>query len=70
VQLDPDGTVRDARAADQGRMRSDDFYRAAAESAERAVRRCSPLPIPRQKYDQFRDFTLVFDLREMLGLRG
>lgn len=70
VSLDPDGTVRDARAADQGRMRSDDFYRAAAESAERAIRRCSPLPIPREKYDQFRDFTMSFNLREMLGGRS
>jgi outer membrane biosynthesis protein TonB len=70
VSLDPDGTVRDARAVDQGRMRGDEYFRAAAESAERAVRRCSPLPIPRQKYDQFRDFTLVFSPREMLGVRG
>ena len=70
VSLDPDGTVRDARTIDQGRMRSDDFFRAAAESAERAIRRCSPLPIPREKYDQFRDFTMSFDPRELLGGRS
>jgi hypothetical protein len=70
VRLEPDGSVIEARAVDQARMSSDDFFRAAAEAAERAVKRCSPLPIPREKYDQFRDFTMSFDPRELLGGRS
>ncbi len=70
VWVDPDGTVRDVRIIDQGRVARDEFYRAAAESAERAVRRASPLPVPRDKYDQFKVMVLGFSPREMLGIRG
>ena len=70
VVLDPDGTVRDAQIVDQARAAGDEFYRAAAESAQRAVLRASPLPVPRQKFESFRNLTLVFSPREMLGIRG
>jgi outer membrane biosynthesis protein TonB len=70
VVLDRDGTVRDAQIVDRGRLAQDDFYRAAAESAQRAVLRASPLPVPPDKYETFRNLILSFSPREMLGIRG
>ncbi len=37
------------------------IYRAAADSARRAVKDCSPLPLPKNKYDLFKVFTFNFD---------
>ena len=69
VAMNPDGTVREARIQDQGRLRADGFFRAAAESALRAVLnpRCSPLKLPREKYEQWQTMTLTFNPREMFG---
>jgi len=60
--------VRDARIVDQGRMSTDSFFRAAAESAMRAVLnpRCNPLKLPREKYDVWKSFILNFNPKEML----
>jgi Predicted membrane protein len=68
VTLQPDGTVTDARVINQPLM-ADSFWTAAADSARRAVRLASPLPIPRDKYSQFSDFVLVFNPKQMLGGR-
>ena len=69
VAMNPDGTVREARIQNQGRLRADGFFRAAAESALRAVLnpRCSPLKLPRDKYDLWQIMTLTFNPREMFG---
>ncbi len=69
VAMNPDGTVREARIQNQSRLRADGFFRAAAESALRAVLnpRCSPLKLPRDKYDQWQTMTLTFNPREMFG---
>ena len=69
VAMNPDGTVREARIQNQVRLRADGFYRAAAESALRAVLnpRCSPLKLPRDKYDLWQTMTLTFNPREMFG---
>jgi hypothetical protein len=68
VWVNPDGQVRDARILDQGRM-SEPFFRTAAESALRAVLnpRCSPLPIPPKKYDQFKEMVLDFNPKRAAG---
>lgn len=67
--MNPDGTVREARIQNQNRMQSDPFFRAAAESALRAVLnpRCSPLKLPTEKYDEWRTMTLTFNPKEMFG---
>jgi len=67
--MNPDGTVREARIQNQARMQGDPFFRAAAESALRAVLnpRCSPLRLPPEKYDQWRTMTLTFNPKEMFG---
>ncbi len=43
------------------------FYRVAAESAVRAVRRCAPYTLPRDRYDQWGEIDLTFDPSQMLG---
>ena len=67
VSVNPDGTVLNAKVADSGRMRADEFFRAAAESALRAVLRCSPLRLPPNKYEQWKTMTLTFDPKQALG---
>ncbi len=67
MAMNPDGTVRQARILDQTRLRGDPFFRAAAESALRAVLnpRCNPLKLPPEKYQQWQTMTLIFDPSQM-----
>jgi hypothetical protein len=67
IQVNPDATVRSAQIISRDRM-SDPFYRAAAESALRAVLspHCSPLKVPPDKYDLWKDITLTFNPKDML----
>ena len=69
VEFATDGTVRHAEVRDASRMRSDPFFRAAAESAMRALLNptCNPFKLPLDKYDQWRAVTLVFNPRQMFG---
>jgi len=69
VTMNQDGTPRAASIGSRSNL-SDPFYRAAAESALRAVnnRRCWPYPLSPETYDQWQNMTLVFDPRELLGL--
>ena len=65
----PDGTVQTVNVIDKARAASDPYFRAAVESAYRAVLnpRCRQLKFPLDKYEQFKTMTIVFDPREMLG---
>ncbi len=67
INVAPDGTVQKAEIMDKGRIAADRAYRTAAESARRAVLdpNCSPLPIPRDKYEIFKEFIFNFDPKEM-----
>lgn len=69
VEMNIDGTPRTALVTDQGRMRDDPSYRAAAESAVRAVLnpRCHPFTLPREKFTRWKTMTLVFNPKEMFG---
>ncbi|MGY9006536.1 MAG: cell envelope integrity protein TolA, partial [Alphaproteobacteria bacterium] len=69
VWVNPDGTVAKATIIDASRMGSDPYFRAAAESARRAVLNddCSPLPIPPKKYDKFKELVLSFNPKEAAG---
>ena len=66
--MNPDATVRQARVADATRMNSDPYYRAAAESALRALGHpdCIPLKLPLEKYEIWKNFTFNFDPSKML----
>jgi hypothetical protein len=65
VVADPDGTVRQATIVDQGRLGSDPFFRAAAESARRAFfnPQCRPLQLPIEKYAIWKNFVIDLSLR-------
>ncbi len=70
VWVDPDGTVRQAKILDAGRMSVDRFYEAAADSARRAILnpRCNPLKLPPDRYELWRELVLTFNPKEMIGL--
>ncbi len=68
VDMNPDATVGNAAIVDIDRAFSDQAFRAAAESALRAVKnpRCQPFPLPLDQYQQWRTMTLNFDPSGML----
>lgn len=69
LYMNRDGSVRKSEIVNSARMRSDTFYRSAAESALRAVsnKKCTPLKLPRDKYDRWRTLVLRFDPTKMVG---
>lgn len=67
ISLLPDRRVREVRIEDQTRAATDPGYRAVAESAQRAVLTCSPLRVPPEKYQLWRELLLTFHLRDFLG---
>ena len=66
--VNPDRTIRDAEIVNKLRYAADSYFRAAADSALRAVRNpsCNPLDLPPNKYEVWKEITVVFDPREML----
>jgi len=67
VTLGQDGTVQTANVVDMARMALDGYYRAAAEAAVRAVKKCSPLHMPAGKYDTWKATTFHFNPGGMLS---
>ena len=67
LRLNSDGTVFTAELVDSARAARDPFFRAAAESALRAVLnpRCSPLRLPPKKYEEWKNMVLSFNPRDM-----
>ena len=68
MRMNPDATVQTAQVVDGTRMNSDPFFRAAAESALRALSHpdCIPLKLPVGKYEVWKSFTFNFDPKNML----
>jgi hypothetical protein len=68
VVINPDGTVNRTSVVDQGRYNRDQAFRAAADSAVRALRnpRCSPLKLPPGKYNEWKNTVMNFDPKDML----
>ena len=60
IDVNPDRTVQSAEVVDKARMATDPFFRAAAESALRALYnpRCTPLELPAGKYDAMEDTSI------------
>ena len=54
IFTNPDGSVVNVQIIDVAFYKKDPVYRAAADSARRAVKDCSPLPLPKNKYDLFK----------------
>jgi outer membrane biosynthesis protein TonB len=69
LEVNPDRTVKTAEIVDQSRYNSDDFFRAAADSARRAVfnPRCTPLALPPDKYDTWKNILIRFNPKDMFG---
>lgn len=66
IRLRLDGTIIGVpEIMDTSRM-SDTFYRAAAESAVRAVRICAPYELPQDQYNLWRELIFTFDPKELL----
>lgn len=69
VTLSQDGAVTSATLdpSQAGRYSSDPFFKAAADSAIRAVHKCSPLQnLPPDNYGAWKELELTFDPSEML----
>ena len=66
--VNPDGTVQQATIVDGGRYASDPFFRAAADSAKRALLnpQCSPLLVPPDKYEAWHNLDLFFNPKDLL----
>ena len=60
IQVRPDRTVQSVTIQDQSRLGRDPIFRAVAESARRAVDKCSPLNLPPGKYALWRDIVMNF----------
>jgi hypothetical protein len=60
VQTQPDGVVQHVVIMDQIRLDQDPKFRAVAQSALRAVERCSPLQLPPDKYAAWRELEKKF----------
>ncbi|PCI34327.1 MAG: hypothetical protein COB54_00600 [Alphaproteobacteria bacterium] len=71
VRLSPDGKlIGPPKVLDSGRMNlaGQEFYRTAAESALRAVRKCAPFDfLPKAQYDLWRDMEIIFDPENILN---
>ena len=69
VRFNKKGNVIDARIADVSRMKRDRYFRTAAESALRAVLnpRCQNAPLPENKFDKWKNLTLNFDPKSIIG---
>ncbi len=60
IEVRPDRTVQRVTIQDQSRLDRDPSFRAVAESARRAVDKCSPLTLPPGKYAVWRDIMMNF----------
>ena len=71
IRLSPDGKLIGAPKIVDGRrmnMPGQEFYRTAAESVLRAVRKCAPYDfLPKAQYDLWRDMTINFNPEYMLN---
>jgi len=67
IFLNPDGTVAaEPELIDQGGM-ADPHFRAAVDSAKRAVHICSPFQLPAEKFASWNEITITFDPTKMSG---
>ena len=67
IFLNQDGSVAAApELVDQAGL-ADPYFRAAVDSAKRAVHMCSPFQLPAEKYAAWNDITVTFDPTKMAG---
>jgi len=61
VTLDRDGRVLTAEVENKLRLGFDATFKVAADEAIRTMSKCSPLPVPPGKYEQWKSFIFRFD---------
>jgi outer membrane biosynthesis protein TonB len=61
IKFAPDGSVIEASHVDRGIFTGNHFYNAAVAAALRAVWKCSPLQIPKNEYDNWKEIEFNFD---------
>ena len=68
LYMNSDGTLRQAVIVNQMRYGTDSIYRAAADSALRAVRDpyCTPFKLPLEKYNDWKIINATFDPSQIL----
>ncbi len=66
IEVNPDRTVKSAKVVNKEKLNNPSF-RTAAEAAMRAVNNpdCSPLLLPQDKYDQWKEINFTFDFSWM-----
>ena len=66
IEVNPDRTVKSSRVVNQENM-IDSSFRTAAEAALRAVNNpeCSPLMLPENKYETWKEVNFTFDFSWM-----
>lgn len=67
LSLTPAGAISAGPVVVNRTRLGDPFFRAAAESVLRAIRRCQPFSMPVEKYTSWRNIELTFDPSRMLG---
>lgn len=67
IVMGPDGGIQTVEPLDKGRMATDPVFRAFAESAVRAVRACSPLKLPPESFQLWRNIIFNFDPSQLAG---
>jgi outer membrane biosynthesis protein TonB len=63
VSLNAQAEVQKVAIVDKARFRSDDTFKAAANAARRAIFDASPLPLPLDQYEQWKELQIKFDPR-------
>ena len=63
VSLDAKAVVQSVRIKDESRFKREEAYRAAANAARRAVFACSPLPLPLESHEEWKELEIAFDPR-------
>lgn len=69
IELGDNGEVipYSIKIIDEKRYATDQIFRAAVDSARRAILQASPLSIPKEKLEAFKSITLRFNLKEALS---
>ena len=67
IYLNQDGTVAAAPELVDTSGLGDPYFRAAVDSAKRAVLMCAPFQLPAEKYASWNDITITFDPTKMAG---
>ena len=61
ISKNSDGSVINVEIMNIDLYERDPIYRAVADSARNAVKVCSPLPLPQDKYETWKTFVFEFD---------